>query len=219
MRMISRCSPPALVALAAMGLVSPLQAAPFTNGSFELGTDPGATFISLPTNSTAITGWTVTGGDIDYIGGLWQAGEGGRSLDMVGCSQGTISQTFDTVAGTRYLVSFLMAGNPGGNPPQKSLLVSAADASQGYVFSDATATEVDMGWQSRAFQFTATGPATTLSFTNTSDPSGCVGAALDNVSVMAIASQPAQIPAGGLPGLMLLGLGMLGLAGWALRRA
>lgn len=45
-----------------------------TNGSFEVGTIPGGTFISLNAGDyTSIPGWVVGGGGIDYIGGYWNA--------------------------------------------------------------------------------------------------------------------------------------------------
>jgi Protein of unknown function (DUF642) len=53
------------------------------NGSFEEGPDPGA-FKPLDEASTDIKGWTVTRGQIDYIGSHWQAGDGSRSLDLHG---------------------------------------------------------------------------------------------------------------------------------------
>ncbi len=80
----------------------PAQAAAFTNGSFELGPDPGA-FLPLPTGSTDLTGWTVTSGNVDYIGSSWQASDGSRSLDLSGAGAGQIGQTFDTIAVCRLL--------------------------------------------------------------------------------------------------------------------
>jgi hypothetical protein len=49
-------------------IVNPLQAANLIqNGSFETGTiDPGF-FATLGVGSTAITGWTVSQGTIDYL--------------------------------------------------------------------------------------------------------------------------------------------------------
>lgn len=62
------------------------------NGSFEAttGGDPGAGFLTKGTGDTSITGWTVAGHSIDYIGGYWVADDGVRSLDMNGISTGEV---------------------------------------------------------------------------------------------------------------------------------
>src|SRR5262245_37683734 len=77
------------------------------NGSFEEGIDVGE-FVPLNEGSTAIKGWTVTRGQIDYVGTHWTAGEGKRSLDLHGSPGfGGVKQTFRTVQGQRYRVTFL----------------------------------------------------------------------------------------------------------------
>ena len=79
-------------------------AATFTNGSFELGVNPGSSFVTLGNGSTGVTGWVVGGDSIDYIGGYWQAEDGSRSIDLSGNANGSIAQTFDTVANQTYQV-------------------------------------------------------------------------------------------------------------------
>ena len=71
----------------------------------------------LATGSTAIAGWTVTKGNVDWTDGHWQAAEGSKSIDLDGAEDtaGAISQTFDTVVNGTYVVTFSMSGNP-GNP-------------------------------------------------------------------------------------------------------
>src|SRR5690242_13851687 len=94
------------------------------NGSFEDGPDPGV-FTTLNSGSTAITGWTVTNGSIDYIGTYWQPADGARSIDLDGNSPGTIAQqTLATLSGQTYLVSFALAGNPDGLPTIKTVDVT-----------------------------------------------------------------------------------------------
>jgi hypothetical protein len=51
-----------------------------SNGSFETGPNPGAGFITLAPGSTAITGWTISGKNIDYLGST------GRRLTVPGVS-------------------------------------------------------------------------------------------------------------------------------------
>src|SRR5262249_24519791 len=89
------------------------------NGSFEEGPDPGA-FLPVNKDSTDIKGWTVTRGQIDYIGSFWPAADGKRSLDLHGSPGfGGVSQTFPTVKGQKYRVTFALAGNPEGTVPKK----------------------------------------------------------------------------------------------------
>ena len=53
------------------------------NGSFEEGPDVES-FLALDKDSTDLKGWTVTRGQIDYIGTHWISGDGKQSLDLHG---------------------------------------------------------------------------------------------------------------------------------------
>ena len=141
--------------------------AAFTNGSFEMGTDPGLS-AEQSTSSTAITGWTVTSGSVDYVGGLWQASNGARSVDLAGASIGSLSQTFGTVAAQSYFVTFDVSKNPAGGAVPRMVQVTAGGFSQTYGFSAANSTN-DMMWASRSFNFTATSATTTLTFAALND--------------------------------------------------
>lgn len=197
-------------------IVTPVQAANLIqNGSFEDGLNPGA-FKSLSAPSTDITGWKVSQGAIDYIGTFWQASEGVRSLDMNGPSiPGAIEQAFSTTPGTKYQVTFDLAGNYTAVPNTKTLRVSTGPG----IFADFTFDATgkgpnNMGWVSKSWEFTATGSSTTLLFSSLT--SGGAGPALDNVSVIALSDPPTSVPE---PSSMLglLGLGVLGI-GSALKR-
>lgn len=154
------------------------QGAAFTNGSFEFGTAPGS-YSTLAGGSGAITGWTVTGASIDYIGTYWQPGDGARSVDLNGGATGGIQQTFDTSFGQTYAVTFLMAGNPDGPPIIKTLTASAGLFSGN--FTAPAGTKINMGWTTKSFSFVAQGASTTLTFA--SQDAGAYGAALDGVTV------------------------------------
>ena len=155
------------------------------NGSFELGTNPGDSFSTLQSGSTAIAGWTVTRVSIDYIGGLWQASLGGRSLDLDGSpGPGGIAQRFTTMPGRSYQVTFDLAGNPGGPPAVKRLGVRAAGQQAGFTFNSTGRSYNAMGWTRRAWTFKATGKTTTLEFYSLDTAGGSCGPTLDNVSVM-----------------------------------
>ena len=191
--------------IAALAIPAAGHAAAFINGDFELGTNPGSQLSTLAAGSTDITGWTVTGGPIDYISGYWEAGSGSRSLDLSALTAGGISQTFDTIAGQLYTVDFLLAGNPVGGAGTRTLSVSATgNAAVQYGF-DTTGTSVgDMGWISQIYTFTATGSSTTLSFASLND--NPYGPALDNVAVSVTA-----VPEPAIWAMMFGGLGLVGM--------
>ena len=197
-------------------IVTPVQAANLVqNGSFETATvNPGASFIGLGAGSTAITGWTVSQGTIDYIGTYWQASEGSRNLDLSGANAGGIQQTFNTTVGETYRVTFDLAGNTDYSPTIKEMRVSAGGNSADFSFDITGKSRSNMGWVSKSWGFTATGTTTTLSFLNLVDTP--YGPALDNVSVIALSSPPPSIPEPSSV-LGLLSLGVLGISS-ALKR-
>jgi choice-of-anchor C domain-containing protein len=198
-------------------IVTPVQAANLIqNGSFETATvnpNPGD-FIRLDAGSTAITGWTVSQGTIDYIGTYWQASEGSRNLDLSGANAGGIQQTFNTTVGKTYRVTFDLAGNPNTSPTIKQMRISAAGSSDNFSFDITGKSTTNMGWLSKSWDFTANSTTTTLEFislTNSFD-----GPALDNVSVIALSPPPTSIPEPSSV-LGLLSLGVLGISS-ALKR-
>jgi choice-of-anchor C domain-containing protein len=158
------------------------------NGSFELGPDAGQ-FASLDAGSMALTGWTITRGNIDDIAAFWQAADGQHSLDMNGSTAGTIAQTFATTPGQVYEVTFNLAGNPTDpNTSIHGVHVSAAAQSQDFHIDSTGRSQADMGWTPESFQFTATDTSTMLAFSGLDQ--SLWGAALDNVSVNAFSITP-----------------------------
>lgn len=190
------------VAAAVALLPATANAAGFVNGSFENGINPGSFTTVGGGNSSSITGWTVTGNSVDYIGSYWTAQDSSRSIDLNGNGQGGIQQTFDTAAGIIYNVSFWLAGNPDGAPVTKTVLVGATGAaSASYSFDFTGFNKSNMGWKNYTYSFLATGPSTTLSFA--SQDATAYGGALDNVSVSAVVPEPATWA------MMLLGFGLV----------
>ena len=154
----------ALLLALALFVAGPASATPIlSNGSFEVGTDPGA-FLALAPGATDLTSWEIIGAGVDYIGSHWQAGEGGRSLDLSGPGPGGVRQTFATIVGASYEVTFAMAGNPSGVQGVKELRVMAASASADYSFDTTGRSKTDMGWVTYTFNFVANSATTTLEF-------------------------------------------------------
>lgn len=199
-----------LVAALALGIGSAAAnaaAAPFTNGSFELGSNPGA-FQTLAVGSTAITGWEVFGNNIDYIGSFWQPSEGSRSIDLNGNNgPGGIRQTFDTIAGEYYEVTFDYAAHHVSEDDEFRIRATVG-GTYNYLFTPVPgSTRADMKWRTRSFIFVARGDSTTLSFQSvTADPR--FGPALDNVTVNLFdPTEPVPEPAT----IALLGIGLVGM--------
>ena len=158
------------------------------NGSFEDGPEPDAAgpgFTPYEAGSTAIPGWSITRGSVDYIGSYWQHADGRRSIDLNGNEPGTIAQTFRTRPGATYLVTFSLAGNDCGDAGGvKTLVVRAAGHEQDFTFDATGRTYADMGWVIRSWEFTAEADETTLEFSSTTETSVACGPALDRVSVV-----------------------------------
>jgi choice-of-anchor C domain-containing protein len=205
---------PYLVILAIMAVVFGAVAAQadlmIVNGSFEEGAANIGSFITVsPTqNSTSITGWSVTSGTVDYIGTYWTSSKGSRSIDMTGTpGNGVLASTsFATTTDARYEILFDLSGNfVISDVNYRQIKVTAGKDSDIFTFTkpgDWSVTK--MGWQTKEFYFTATGDTTTLTFESLSTNDRC-GPALDNIRGFAV-----PLPSAGL----LLGSGLLGLAGW-----
>lgn len=204
----------ATVGLFALGTIAAAgNAATIINGSFEQGTNPGATFSTLAAGSNAITGWTVGGFGVDYIGDYWQASDGDRSIDLSALNAGSVSQMINTVVGQMYTVSFDLSGNPDYGPATKTAVVSISGALPGifsYVVGPQNSRD-NMNWQTFDYQFTAFDTTSWLTFA--SADFSPVGPALDNVSILegggGIGS---AVPEPANWALLLAGFAMVGVA-------
>lgn len=189
------------------GWAGAANAATIVNGSFETGPNPG-TFSTLGTGSSAIAGWEVTAGTIDYIGSYWQAQDGVRSIDLAGNSPGSISQTFATTFGHGYRITYWIGRNPDGGTNPRTGFVDVGGGQSQFLYSG-SGSRANMQWQQETFDFVANGASTTLTFAADPVTAGqFYGPALDNVSIGAI-------PEPGTWALLILGFGAVG---GALRR-
>ncbi len=163
-----------MVLVSCLGAV-PAGAAPavgsFTNGTFAnvsgLYSDNGLGYETLRDGSTDISGWKVAGA-VDWINTYWKA-PGGNSIDLNGDGVGGVSQTFDTIIGATYDVSFWLAGNfdLGSTSNRWTAMVWTLRPGNVKYF---TVTEPDtwshqaMGFQLEHYVFTAKSTSTTLMF-------------------------------------------------------
>jgi choice-of-anchor C domain-containing protein len=171
------------------------------NGSFEDCTARPGSYQDLAKGSTAIKGWTVTVNHIDYVNAaLWSPSDGKFSLDLEGSACATnssiaclggVQQTFATVKGQKYNVTFDLAGNPYAAPKVKTLGISAAGQTQNFTFDITGHGARTMGWKTQRWTFTANAAQTTLEFDSADAAPNLSGwgPALDNVIVKLAASK------------------------------
>lgn len=160
------------------------------NGSFEDGPDiPEDVYKPLDKGSDAMKGWVVTRGQIDLIGKAhWASADGNRSLDLHGSpGLGGVMQKIKTKKGQKYRVTFALSVNSHNTTKaEKSLGVQAAGQQGSFKVEIAGKSVKEMKWDTKTWDFTATGDETELEFytLETEEPFG--GPALDNVSVTAV---------------------------------
>lgn len=151
-----------------------VKAAPFENGGFDNQTI-ALEGVNLHAGSQLIAPWQITKGNIDLISSsLWQAHSSPNSIDLLGdgsTSIAEISQTFSTVPGKKYQVSFAMSGNPDASPTVKIIDVMVSNSSmvspQRFTYDQKQhgPTRTDMKWKEHSLEFVANSTTVTLSFT------------------------------------------------------
>jgi len=161
----------------------------FTNPSFETGPTfvpaaPGDFMQLDPGNS--LTGWTITGGGVDWIRGYWQTADGSFSLDLNNLTPGGVEQSVATQIGKIYQVTFALAANPNGDPPAiKTMHVLVNGTPTNFQFDKTGHNFASMGWQDQTFQFTATSPSTAIRFESTTTGTPAANA-LDNARIIEV---------------------------------
>jgi hypothetical protein len=200
MQMKFRTVTMAAAAIIASAIATPSMAAELiTNGSFSAGLT-GWTVSPLPQNDIIVTpGQPYTG-----IGGSGSVASLTNPFADFGAGQqpnvSTLSQTFNTVAGQTYALSF-SAGAFGSGSPQSFMYSFGGNVGFLPIVND---NNFDTTFHTSTFFFTSAGGPTTLSFKLIGDSNNQDGF-LDNVSV----TGPA-VPEPATWAMMLLGFGMMG---------
>jgi hypothetical protein len=185
------------------------------DGGFE---SPNIGAVWYQTFTSPFDGWNPT--NVDIVSSLGAPGnapayQGLQYLDLVGTglngaqlSTGMISQTFMTVPGRTYTLSFAYANNPWStSTASESVSVDGLSAS----VTHNTSTTTDLNWLTYANTFAATSSSATLTFTET------VGA--NNGGVLLDAVSVAAVPEPSTWAMMLLGFGGIGFLGYRARGA
>ena len=204
-----------LLAATALALVpTPASAVELiVNGGFENPTVANPCCTTVP--PAPLPGWTVSP-NVNVVNGTFSstagnlAEEGAQYLDLVGeGGTGAISQTFATVAGQVYTLSFIFSHNLFSGTPSASASFSV-DGLVGSVFHNSGSTS-DLDWLIFSGNFLADNSSATLNFTNLTGGIN-EGVLLDAISVQAAVPEPATWA------MMLLGFGAIGGAMRASRR-
>lgn len=193
--------PKGLLVLALVCVAVSAQATTVFSDGFNFATPPSS-FTTVGGGGT-IGPWAVGGNSVDWIGGYWQPAEGNGSIDMSGNGPGTLSTTFNTVAGQSYILDFYLAGNTDGGNVSKDVNVQVGNLNQTFSFNTPGRSRASMGWTLFSTPFTASAGTTTLTFTSLDN--NAYGAALDGVTVATAAPEPATYA------FALLGLAGIGL--------
>ncbi|MBV6323622.1 choice-of-anchor C family PEP-CTERM protein [Duganella violaceipulchra] len=164
------------------------------NGDFEIASGVNLNnYVVVGAGDGAIANWTVGGNSVDIINNSYNA-ISGNSIDMLGSpGPGVLSQSFNTVAGTTYTLSFDLTHNPYSHGAGLDVFVGGNH----YAFDGSTPVT------NHTFNFTTTGGSQALVFSSVGGD-GWSGAVLDNVSVTAAVPEPETYA------MMLAGLGLVG---------
>jgi len=130
---------------------------------------------------------------------------------------GTISQSFNTVNGTSYEVTFHYVLQQG--PEIQGLKAEALNGASSLKVDSFNFTNTD--WAQEIFHFTATGSTSTLQFSDTFPIQGVsTNWALDNVSVTSLGGGPSPVPEpSSLAVLAIAALAMAGLRSASRKKA
>ncbi len=155
---------------------SAAQANLVVNGSFENTTgfvDNGQDTMSLLVGSTTMTGWTVVGDSLAWIGPTnpfaLTASNGSYFLDLTdysaNCPCGGVTQLIATSTGSTYRLTFDLGGSSQYGIPDS--ILASAGASAG-IFT--TTLTTDNFWEPQTLDFVGIGPLTAITGTGVPEP-------------------------------------------------
>jgi choice-of-anchor C domain-containing protein len=177
----------AAVVFASAGGATAAPVPDFGNGGFEEPIVPADYFKRIATGAS-IGPWQVTSGAVEVVDdGFWQAAEGQQSVDLNPppdvAGPGMVAQTFTTIPGDPYTVTYSLAGNPDGPPAVKTgRVLIDGEVIQDFRFDVSGKTRRNMGYEEWRVSFVANNSTTMLSFTSTT-PHTRYGPVIDNVRV------------------------------------
>jgi choice-of-anchor C domain-containing protein len=151
------------------------------NGGFETPVI-GQSFNTYYAGSTQLAPWEILSGSVDIVRTFWPANEGQNSLDLGGYSSGTLEQSFATVPGREYTLSFQYGNHPLNTNASGRINVIGTTTLLDSVLNHSSSTYPNMAWTPYTTTFIADSTTTTLRFTDLTNSS--IGFALDAVSVM-----------------------------------
>lgn len=166
---------------------------------------PDSSVLANGSLETGLTGWT-SSGNIALVSSTPYVASNGSSLITFNAGNsvpnGVLSQTFSTVPGTTYNLTF-DAGTFAYNTQQQKLQV-VATGSGTLLDSVVTLTAVNGSttWKAQSFTFIANSTTTTLTFTDVSTVTSDIDLTLDNIRVVAQPTEPA--PGGSAMGVAVL---------------
>jgi len=201
--LITRLTAPAVL----LFFSSNVQANLISNGGFETftGAFNSSGYARLSTGNTTLTDWTIGGGSVDLLSPSFSDyGSNGHNnvVELSGnvWDFGFVEQTFSTIAGMSYNVTFDMNGSTyRGHNMSHKMQVSVGGISQNFTHNDL----IHDTWDHNTLTFIANNTNTTLRFQDLNGD-GFTGALLDNVVVTTV-----PLPASFwlfTTGLMLVGM-------------
>jgi hypothetical protein len=170
------------------GWINPFNLAGSTSGVvLNDGFENATPAFQVPAGST-ISGWHVDTGNVDVLSSQFPSlfanpDSGTKCVDLNGFVPGSISRSFPTLAGSRYVLSFAYTKNPGTGDPAfvANATVSLTGQPDVPLSYGLTNTIDNPGWLHTSIVFTASSPSTKLRFTSTTP--GKSGMWLDTVLV------------------------------------
>jgi len=196
-----------LIALFVAILCCGVQANLLTNGSFEMQAYAGNGYIYSTDGGFNLPGWTVPNGGNQFFLEYGQPfgiprynpADGGRQAVCLNTDGAmlSMSQTFSTVAGQSYVLTFGFAEEQQSRPSPTSIRVDVAGVSQNYTLAGT------VGYAFETLNFVATAANTTLAFTDTT-----TGAFIFNSPFIdsVVVTGPSAVPDNGSTlGMLLMG--------------